>query len=396
MNNLSYTAENNIFSKLKKLKSESGSHSPSIDTVLKEIPELNIKVDACFLSNPYATELFLKYMDNDLIKKGKLRDILEYYPPQNYDVGRYISKAIGIDAQNIFVGNGAIEAIQAVIHTFVKKKVCVIIPTFSSYYEFIRPDCEVVYYTLHKENNFQLDVDDYLKYIKDNKVDSIVIINPNNPNGGYLSQESLSQIMEQAKHLENIIIDESFIHFAYENIELSQITSEEMIKKYNNLIIIKSMSKDFGIAGIRAGYAVMSEARVKYLLSNGYLWNVSGLANYFFKIYSDPDFMSEYDIARKKYIMNTLMFLSELNSFEDIKVYPSKANFALVELLSDQSSFDFSMNLLVSNGVYVRDCSDKIGLEGAFVRIASRTFEENLEIIKAIKNITKAKTKVLA
>ena len=135
MNNLSYAVENNIFSRLKKLKSESGSHSPSIDTVLKEVPELNIKVDACFLSNPYATELFLKYMDNDLIKKGKLRDVLEYYPPQNYDVSRYISKAIGIDPQNIFVGNGAIEAIQAVMHTFVKKKVCVIIPTFSSYYE---------------------------------------------------------------------------------------------------------------------------------------------------------------------------------------------------------------------------------------------------------------------
>ncbi|MDP4664002.1 MAG: aminotransferase class I/II-fold pyridoxal phosphate-dependent enzyme, partial [Salibacteraceae bacterium] len=120
----------------------------------------------------------------------------------------------------------------------------------------------------------------------------------------------------------------SFIHFAYENVDLSQITSEELIQKYSNLIIVKSLSKDFGIAGVRAGYAVMSEDKVNTLLSNGYLWNVSGLADYFFKIYSQTDFVEEYNIVRKKYIMNTLMFLTELNAITKLKVYPSKANFA--------------------------------------------------------------------
>ncbi len=143
------------------------------------------------------------------------------------------------------------------------------------------------------------------------------------------------------------------------------------------MIIVKSLSKDFGIAGVRAGYAVMSEDKVKILLSNGYLWNVSGLADYFFKIYSQPDFVEEYNIVRKKYIMNTLMFLTELNALSSLKVYPSKANFALVEL-KDRTSFDFYLDLLVDSGVYVRDCSDKIGLEGEFVRIASRTFKVNL------------------
>ena len=149
-------AIDHIKQKVAFLKSQSGSHSPSIDTILKEIPEIKIEVDGCFLSNPYATDLFLEYLKNDLIVTGKLRDVLEYYPPQNYAVAGYISKAIGTPAKNIFVANGAIEAIQAVLHTYLAKKICVIIPTFSSYYEFIKPGQEVVYYTLSKENDFKI------------------------------------------------------------------------------------------------------------------------------------------------------------------------------------------------------------------------------------------------
>ena len=379
-----------LIDKIRVLKSESGSHSPSIATILKEVPEIKIDVDACFLSNPYATELFMSHLEAEVIQKQQLRGILEFYPPQNYDVSRYISKAIGIDARNIFVGNGAIEIIQAVMHNFVKQRVGVIIPTFSSYYEFARPDTEVFYYKLEKANNYILDAQDFIKFVNDNKIDSIIIINPNNPNGGYLNKEDLHHIIEELAHLENIIIDESFIHFAYEDANLYQITSEELIERYPNLIIVKSMSKDFGIAGIRAGYGVMHADRVKRLLSNGYLWNVSGLADYFFKLYSEKPFQAQYDIVRKKYIMNTLMFLSELNAIPNIKVYPSKANFALIEIQNGMSSFDFSMQLLVQHGVYVRDCSDKIGLDGAFIRIASRTFEENLKIISSIKQTATA------
>jgi histidinol-phosphate/aromatic aminotransferase/cobyric acid decarboxylase-like protein len=374
-----------IKDRIRNLKDESGSHSPSIATMLDEIPELSIKTDACFLSNPYATDLFLEYLEKDLLKTNKIRDVLEYYPPQNRDISRYISKAIGAKKENIFVGNGAIEIIQAIIHQFVKKKIVIIIPTFSSYYEFVKPDVEVVYYKLLKEDNYELKVEDYLSFVKLHKPDCVVLINPNNPNGGYLAKESMEHLIQNLSEVDSLIIDESFIHFAYEDMELSQINSERLIQAHENLVIVKSMSKDFGIAGIRAGYAIMSEKRVNHLLKTGYLWNVSGLADYFFKVYSNSQFIEEYNVVRKKYIMNTLMFLSELNNVQGVKVYPSKANFALVEILDNRSSFDFSMDLLINHGVYVRDCSDKIGLEGEFIRIASRRFEENLRIIKAIK-----------
>jgi histidinol-phosphate/aromatic aminotransferase/cobyric acid decarboxylase-like protein len=239
---------------------------------------------------------------------------------------------------------------------------------------------------LNKEQNFQLIISEYLEFLNNHKPDTIVIINPNNPNGSYLTKGDISLILDNTKFVKNVIIDESFIHFAYEDSELSQISSEELIHKYENVIIIKSMSKDFGIAGLRAGYAVMSEVRVAHLLKNGFLWNVSGLTNYFFKVYSNKEFLAKYDIARKKYIMNTTKFLSELSLISSIKVYPSKANFALVEISNGLTSFDFFSELLVNNGIYVRDCSDKLGLQGEFVRIASRTLEENNKIVNAIKN----------
>ena len=109
-------------------------------------------------------------MRSDLITSNKILRYLEYYPPQNHVISKILSKSININYKNIFIGNGAIEIIQAVIQKFVNKKLVVIIPTFSSYYEFIRKDTEVVFYKLKKENNFKLDVDDYIDFIKSEKL----------------------------------------------------------------------------------------------------------------------------------------------------------------------------------------------------------------------------------
>lgn len=375
-----------IKNKILELNKYSGTHSPSIETVLNEIPTLSIAIDACFLSNPYATELFFDEMKHDLIKNNEILKYLEYYPPQNYEISKILSKSINIDAKNLFIGNGAIEIIQAVIQKFVKKKIVVIIPTFSSYYEFAREDTEVVFYKLKKENDFVLDINDYIDFVKSEKPDSIVIINPNNPDGGYINNNSFLKIIDELDFVENIIIDESFVHFAYEDSDYSPVSLEKLATTNDKIILIKSMSKDFGIAGIRAGYSVMSEKKVNTLLANGYLWNVSGLAFYFFRLFSNKSFLKKYSKTRKQYILETKEFLYELHKISSIKVYPSKANFALIELPKRISSFDFTTDLLIKYGIYVRDCNDKLGLNGNFIRLASRGKKHNLILINSIKN----------
>jgi len=376
-----------IASKINQLKEAAGSHSPSIFTIAEQLPDLNIKVDACFLSNPYATDLFIDYFKRELIDTSRLRDFLEYYPSQNEVIADIIGSSIQVGNDNIMVGNGAIELIQAVMHRFVGEKVIVNIPTFSSYYEFARNNTQVVFYQLDKNNNYELVVDHYIEFVKLHKPDSVVIINPNNPNGGYLQYEKLRFILNNLKEVKNIIIDESFMHFAYEDDELSLISATELFKEYRNVIVIKSMSKDFGIAGIRCGYAVMDKFKVTELLKSGYLWNSSGLSEYFFRLYRTNDFYRDYEVVRKKYIQETQLFFEELSNIQNIKLYPSMANFALIELLDGTTSSQFVSKMLIKFGVYSRTCTDKIGLNGEFVRVASRKIEENRLIIDAIRDI---------
>lgn len=376
--------------KLKELKNGAGTHSPSIQTILEVLPHLKIKIDACFLSNPYATELFLEYFKKELLDTGKINRVLEFYPSQSKEIAKLLGNHLQINPLKIFVSNGAIEIMQAIIHKYVTGKIIVNIPTFSPYYEFVLNENDVVFYKLKKDNNFNLNVSEYIDFVKKEKPQSIVLINPNNPDGGYIKTEDVKKIIESLSEVENIIIDESFIHFAHENAQMELVSVVPFAENFDNVTIIKSMSKDFGIAGLRCGYAILKESRVKELTQKGYLWNLNGLAEYFFRLYVRQDFRSNYEIVRKKYITEALSFMERLQQLEGIKVYPSKANFALIELLNGKTTSEITEILLIDYGIYVRNTDDKIGLEGHFIRVASRSKKENEFIFEALKEILDA------
>ncbi len=379
--------EKNIFSRYKELKENSGSHSPSIFTIKNAIEDITIKVDACFLSNPYATDLFINRFNNEIIDNFRLREILEYYPSQNLEIGKLLSDRLQVSKESIIIGNGAIEIIQALLHNFVSTNLVICIPTFSSYYEFIKPNTKVLFFKLQKENDFLFDKESYLKFIETHKAKNAVLINPNNPNGGYINFEDLQVLLGELSHLENIIIDESFIHFAYESTDKSMINYHALFKQFSNVSLVKSMSKDFGIAGVRCGYGLLNPSKIDGLLGNGYLWNSNGISEYFFNLFYEDKFYKEYQKVRIKYLNEMSFFKSELKKIKKIKTYPSNANFILVELLDGSTADIFAAKMLINYGIYMRSCSDKLGLDGEFLRIASRSKKENLMIIKAFKDI---------
>lgn len=383
-----FTAEEAVVAKqLAALKEGSGSHSPSLLTLREQLPDLEIKVDACFISNPYATQLFLDYFQRELLDTGAIRDVLEFYPSQNQVIGSLLAGHLGIDPARVFVGNGAIEIIQAVVHTFARRKVLVTLPTFSSYYEFAEGRVPVAFHTMRKEDDFRLDPVEYLEVVRREQPDLVTIINPNNPDGSYVPYEDLLAILRELPSDVTAVVDESFIHFAFEDLNLDIRSIIADCEEFPNLIVVKSMSKDFGIAGVRAGYAVLHPDRVAGLLRNGFLWNSNGLAEYFFRLYCRDDFLAQYDIVRKQYILETQLFYRQLEKVKGLHVYPSMANFALVELLDGSTADELMQHLLVRHGVYVRTCSDKVGLDGEFLRVASRGLRENQLIIEALTDV---------
>jgi histidinol-phosphate/aromatic aminotransferase/cobyric acid decarboxylase-like protein len=377
-----------LVERIKRLKKESGSHSPSAWTIAKLIPELRLKVDACFLSNPYATKLFLVHLHREVIRPRKLRALLELYPSQNRVIAAKLGRVLSQRPDSIFIGNGAAEIIQAVLHRFTGEKILVNLPSFSPYYEFARPDTKVVYNLLCKENNFQFDPLAYLQLVRRERPDTVVLINPNNPDGGYVPHAVMRELLEDLRDVPSVIVDESFIHFACEGPAYSYRSVADQVDRFPNLIVVKSMSKDFGVAGIRAGYAMMAPERVKSLLENGYLWNSSGIAEYFFDLYSRPDFQAQYERERIRFIRTSRRFFDAMAKIRGIRVYPSFANFALVELCNGVAAEDLVCRLLIRRGIYTRTCDDKKGLEaGKFIRIAARSRPENAYIIRSLRRL---------
>ncbi len=337
-----------------------------------------------FLSNPYATDLVMEYLQKELIENGNLRDVLEHYPSQQNALCEEFSKALHVKSENLFIGNGAIEIIQALMQQVVDKKAVVPIPTFSSYYEFAKQDSQVVYYALDQQNDYKFNTNHFIDFIQNENPDTVILINPNNPNGAYLKLDEMRTILKALKDVKQIIIDESFIHFAYDDEAMELIDSTPLFYEFNNVIVVKSLSKDFGVAGVRLGYALMKEELVKGLLSKGYLWNLNGIAETILKFFSQKQFQNRYEIIRKNYIIECQNFFKGLENIPGIYVYPSQANFALIKLPSYIPSSLFVAYLLYEYGIYVRTANDKIGLDGEYVRIAVRRAEENEQMLNAI------------
>ncbi len=366
------TEELYFSTEFQKLKNKSGLHSPSMFDIKENFPHVNIAIDACFLSNPYAFDYCFKH-----IKNFDLENLIKYYPPQNYNIAKYIAHFRGISPNNIIVGNGAIEIIENYIRCIIGKKIIIPVPTFSEYYELSSFQNQIFLYMLDKEKNFQINVENLVAYINNIKADYVFLVNPSNPSGTHLSIEDLKRLHENLNRDQILVIDESFIDFATDSRSL-----EPYVENHENLIIIRSLSKDLGIAGIRLGYGVFPRKIKDEIMRAGFLWNSNGMAYEFVKLLNDPKFTATYKEIKEKYIRVRDHFYLHLKDIPHLKVYPSHANFFLIETLFDP--YDLFIKLLMNHGIYVRILTDRIGLKGHFLRIACKTHEENSIIAKAI------------
>ena len=362
----------NNYEKFLELKSHSGLHSPSVFEI-KNLLNLKIDVDACFLCNPYAFNLF---MDN--YKNKDLTDYIKYYPPQNKILSQLLSKNLGINSEYLLLGNGAIQLIEIIMREFEGKKKCIITPTFSSYYEF---DMEnIVFFKTSKENNFKVDKDKLVEFCRENNVEVLVIVNPNNPTGSIILKDDLKYIIKEL-YKTKIVVDESFIDFFDKNHSV-----EKSVYTNKNLIVIRSLSKDFGIAGLRLGYAVCDpKINEKIFSKYGLCWNINGFAQFFLELFSDDKFQKDYIVVREQYLENKDVFYQKLKTLKKLQVYESYANFFIIDCGKNINKV-FS-DLLFEKNIYTRILNDKLDLDDTFLRVACGNKEDNDIVFNALKEI---------
>lgn len=354
------------------------SHSPSLVEIVGE-DMLSKITDFCFIANPY-------YPDKKLTKKlqERLPILMKSYPSSNPKLSQlYISEVLHVKPEHLIIGNGASELITIIQKEFVDD-FAIPIPTFSEYTEKLRNQDNARLYQLPVNNNYQLNLNDYATWIDDNKISSALIINPGNPTGQILPLKDMIHFLNRMQHLRLIIVDESFIDFADDDIP----SLLPHVKHHPNVIIVRSMSKHCGVPGLRLGYCYSANADIlKRIRSQIPVWNINTIAEYFLTQLSITN--TEYHIARKHVIADVKYLYSKLKKIKGIFAYPTGSNFLLIKVQFGINATELQQLLLEEYHLYVRDCSNKIGLDNYHIRVASQGKKKDALLISALQKISK-------
>lgn len=299
-----------------------------------------------------------------------------YPDPQSTRLRNYLEKYTGISKDQIIVGNGATEIIYNFCKAFLKGcKVLIPIPTFGEYESAATLHGASVYFM--KTMNLNQEISKLLDIIPKN--DCLFICNPNNPTGSLTNRKNMLKIVESAyKKSVLVFVDECFI-------ELVSNTRESLIphlREFDNLFVLRSLTKSFGLAGLRIGYGLGSAKMITILQRIKIPWNVSSLAqNVAIKALSDKSHLEK----TRKVISREGKFLKEsISKINGFTCYDSDTNFLLIK--SKINSKHLQRKLLKKN-ILIRDGSTFRGLNNKFIRVAVRTHKENLKLIKALKEL---------
>lgn len=303
------------------------------------------------------------------------RSLAPMYPdPECRELKKSLSRHLRIDPEWISVGNGAMEIIYWFAQAFAKSRVVVPAPTFCEYeLASYKAGAEVTFVPLH---DFEFSADRIIEKAKG--VDAVFLCNPNNPTG-MLATREIRKVIESIDSSTKILLDECFIELTDDPDANSMIGR---IENFDNLVILRSLTKSFGLAGLRVGYSVCNPSLAEALSKNRIPWNVNGLA----QAAGVAALADKMHLARATEIVKKeRKFLHDgiarLKLFKPLK---SDTNYFLVDL-KGRNSTQFRDALLKKTGVLVRDCSTFTGMGSRYVRIAVKAHRENLQLLKALE-----------
>lgn len=309
-------------------------------------------------------------------------DAITSYPDREYtSLRKCIASYAGCDYSQIIVGNGSTELISLFIQIKHPKKALVIGPTYSEYErEISLGGGTSLYYPLKEEEDFNINVEDFLTNLNEG-IDLLVVCNPNNPTSTSITANQMRLILDRCKqHDIFVMIDETYVEFA-DNME--EINSVPLTYYYNNLIILRGISKFFAAPGLRLGYAITGNIDlIKEINKRKNPWTINSLAEVAGSImFTDTDYINE----TKQLISSERARIYEvLRQEKDLHPYKPSANFILIKILKDNLTSQDIFDAAIRKNLMIRDCSTFPFLSNKFFRFCFMEPSKNDELIQCI------------
>ena len=333
-------------------------------------------LDFCYMTNRYfPPQRFVE----DL--QARLPELMGSYPSTNWHLSSLLAKQLGLSQDELVVGNGASELINAIVSRFVQR-LAVPVPTFEEFGNRAKIlGREVCPFT--PSQGFELDVDEFIDHVRSTSSDSALLIRPNNPTGSYLSKSDLVYFLDRMRSLELVLVDESFLDFVDAE---SNPSALDLLDEYPNLIVLKSLSKNCGIPGIRLGYAATGNAeRLADLRRDLPIWSINSFAQYFLE--EMGSFQQEYAESCRQVRQATRNLVQGLQGVSYLHPFPTQGNFILIKVLYGFTGEELQACLFEDCRGLVNNCGSKDGLDGEFIRVACRTEEDNGRLVEAFKRL---------
>ena len=339
-------------------------------------------LDFCYLVNPYFPT---QRMENEMA--ANFDTLLREYPSGMKVNSMLAERLFGLDSGYVCVGNGAAELIKAVMECS-DCRIGVSLPTFEEYPNRTHSD-PVLFHPGNRD--FSYSADDLMDYFEDKGIGCLLVINPDNPSGNFVPVKDILRLCKWAEDKAiRLIVDESFVDFS-EGGRSNSLLNDETLSAYPSLVVVKSISKSYGVPGLRLGVLASGDREFVATLKKAVsIWNINSFAEFFMQVFSKYE--NDYDRACVQFVSERKRFAECLEKIPFLRVVPSQANYFLCEVL-DMRARELTERLLNSYDILIKDCSTKKGIEGKnYVRIAIRNSADNDRLVKALEDIS-GKTK---
>lgn len=334
--------------------------------------------DFCYLANPcFPNERFLNEM------KDAFGTLVREYPS-----GMKVNSVLAADYfeipdEYICVGNGTSELIKSLMEKYIGN-VGVIYPTFEEY-PHRKNGTELIPF-MGLDEEFMCNVDDISDFYKDKNVDAIILVNPDNPTGRFIPKNEIVRLAGIChKQGVRLIVDESFVDFADE--ENQSLIDYEILKNNPNIIVMKSISKSYGVPGIRLGVIVTGDEEIIASMKKDVaIWNINSFGEFFWQIIGKyrndyRNAMNDFGKIRKRYLDN-------LTKNPNLKVYPTQSNYVMCKLINNMKATELATLMLNRYNILIKDLTGKSGLDdGEYIRLSVKSDEENNYVIRVLEEI---------